>query len=255
VSAHAAKSRGYALSYEDVGSGPVIVLVNGLGGPASEWRDAGYVDALSARYRLLIADPLGHGESDKPHDVDAYRPQDVGRDLIAVMDAAGVERATLWGYSRGGNLAATAVAEHPERAASLIVGGSALRPPRSGVDAIRPTTKALLDGDWAGFWAALPLAVPEAYRHYYEGANDPKAIGAASLATERSHYVIDLNAISAPTLLYCGAQDVSDELDATGQELGAGPHVLTGDHDHFAAFDDADAVLAIVAPHLAETTV
>jgi pimeloyl-ACP methyl ester carboxylesterase len=99
------------------------------------------VDALSAHYRVLIANPLGHGESNKPHDIDAYRPRDAGRDLIAVMDAADVERATLWGYSRGGNLAATAAADSPGRATSLIIGGSTLRRPRRGVAAIRPTTR------------------------------------------------------------------------------------------------------------------
>ena len=253
--ARSAVSRGYKLAYEDVGRGPAIVLINGLGGPAEEWREAGYVDALSGRYRLVLFDPLGHGASERPHDVHPYAAPDAGLDIVAAMDAAGIAQATLWGYSRGAHLAATAAAECPDRVASLIVGGSTLRPPRVTREPIRPRTKALLEGDWTAFWATLPSPVPEAYRRYYETANDPKALGAATLAGERSCYQIDFGAIRAPTCLYCGAQDAADatfhsELQLIARELGTDAHILPGDHDHFAAFDDAETVLAVVAPYL-----
>ncbi len=62
-----ARSRGYDISYEDVGTGVPVVLINGLSGRAAEWRDLGFVDRLCPPYRVLSVDPLGHGLSDTPH--------------------------------------------------------------------------------------------------------------------------------------------------------------------------------------------
>ena len=87
-----AESRGYAISYADAGDGPAVVLVNGFASPAAEWRKFGYVDRLADRYRVLVVDSLGHGQSAMPHDADAYRAPDAA-DIIAAMDAAGIGRA------------------------------------------------------------------------------------------------------------------------------------------------------------------
>jgi len=99
------QSRGFKISYDDAGQGPVIVLIPGLTMSAADWRDAGYVDQLAVSHRVLSVDPLGNGVSDKPHDPGAYAYPAVAADVVAVMDAAGVDRATVWGYSRGAALA------------------------------------------------------------------------------------------------------------------------------------------------------
>jgi hypothetical protein len=85
--------------------------------------------------------------------------------------------------------------------------------------------------------------------------NDPRALGAARLAFERSTYVIDLGRLSAPTLLYCGSRDAADPefaavLRETANALGVEPRILESDHDHFGAFDDAAATLPLAMPHL-----
>jgi pimeloyl-ACP methyl ester carboxylesterase len=119
-----AKSRGYAISYEDAGQGSPVLLVPGFMQSAADYRRAGYVDRLAATHRVLVVDPLGHGLSDKPHEADAYRAPDVAADVIAVLDAAGLETATLWGYSRGAWLACMAAIEFPRRLTGLILGGA-----------------------------------------------------------------------------------------------------------------------------------
>jgi pimeloyl-ACP methyl ester carboxylesterase len=250
-----AESRAYTLSYEDVGDGPAIVLVNGMASPAAEWRERCYVDRLVERHRVLSVDSLGHGRSETPHDWGAYRAPEVGTDILAVMDAAGVERAALWGYSRGGWLVAMAAAEVPERVATLIAGGWAASEPPQADEEVPPRTQALLRGDWAAFWAALPVAVADEDKRYMEESSDPKAIGAADLGARRSRYVIDLDRIAAPTLLYYGAQDAAEPefasaISATAEGLGIEPRVLSGDHDHFSAFEDADSVVPLVSAHL-----
>jgi pimeloyl-ACP methyl ester carboxylesterase len=93
-------SRGYATSYEDVGEGPPIVLITGLGGSVRQMREDGYVDRLAASgCRVLAVDPLGHGESGKLCEWEPYLWPDVADDVLAVMDAEGIERVPLWGYS------------------------------------------------------------------------------------------------------------------------------------------------------------
>src|SRR5262249_10828234 len=53
-------------------------------------------------HRLILVDARGHGESDKPHERAAYTVDKHVTDIVAVLDALGVERAHYWGYSRGG---------------------------------------------------------------------------------------------------------------------------------------------------------
>jgi hypothetical protein len=93
------ESRGHRISYEDAGEGPAIVSVNGTASPAAEWRDGGYVDRLVGEFRVVSVDSLGHGQSATPHEWEAYRAPAIATDIVAATDAAGVERAALWGYS------------------------------------------------------------------------------------------------------------------------------------------------------------
>lgn len=101
------------------------MLVAGTLLAAQDWRDFGYVEALASRWRVINVDPLGPGGSDAPHDPDAYEAAGVTNDLVAVLDAEGVSKATVWGYSRGGWLTCGLAATHPDRIDRIVVGGYA----------------------------------------------------------------------------------------------------------------------------------
>lgn len=247
-----ARSRGFAIRYEDVGEGAAVVLVLGFLQSAADWRETGYVDRIAGRRRVVTVDPLGHGQSDKPHDWEAYRVPDVAGDIVAVMDAAGIERAAMWGYSRGGRLAAIAAVEFPDRVAALIVGGAALSRPLEPVDPIPPWIEALLRGDWAALWRVAPLA--NEYQQYFERVNDPRVMGAVALGARKSQYAIDLSRVSAPALIYCGGDDAvgpdfASAMRIDAQTLGVEPHILDG-RDHAGAFVDIDSVIPLVLAHL-----
>lgn len=241
-----ARSRGYAISYEDTGQGPAVVLIPGLMQSASDYRQAGYVNQLEANRRVLIVDPLGHGRSDKPHEAQAYRAPDVAADVIAVMDAAGLEKATLWGYSRGAWLACMAAIEFPDRMAALILGGEALtRPPQTEVP---PWNETLARGDWAAFWSAFPIPLShEVMRHFED--NDPRALAAERIGRIESAYAFDLSRVSAPALVYCGGDDDPGDVMATAHALKTQLHVVEG-CDHFGTFKEVDRVMPIVAAFL-----
>jgi len=215
------------------------VLIPGFMQSAADYRRAGYVDRLAATHRVLVVDPLGHGKSDKPHEGDAYRAPDVAADVIAVLDAAGLEKATLWGYSRGAWLACMAAIEFSDRLSGLILGGAAFTqpPPRD----MPPWVDRLSRGDWAGFWSLFPVPLTAAVKRQFEESNDPKALTAERIGRIESAYIFDLDRVSAPTLLYCGRDDEPDEAVPTAQALKTELRVVDG--DHHGAFKAVDSVM------------
>jgi pimeloyl-ACP methyl ester carboxylesterase len=242
-----ARSRGYAISYEDTGQGSPVVLIPGLMQSAADYRQAGYVDRLAATGRVVTVDPLGHGQSDKPHEAKAYRAPAVAADVIAVMDAADLERATLWGYSRGAWLACMAAIEFPQRMAALILGGQALtQPPPTEI----PTwNDALTRGDWAAFWSLYPIPLTREVTRHFEDVNDPKALAAERIGRIESAYVFDLGRVSAPTLVYCGGNDDPSDVMRTAQALKTELHVVEG-CDHFGAFKEMHRVMPLAVAFL-----
>ncbi|MEP7105592.1 MAG: alpha/beta hydrolase [Chloroflexota bacterium] len=83
------------------------------------------VGALSNRHRLLLLDPRGVGETPDPGT--PFGPDDLADDVVAAMDAAGVERAHLVGHSLGAHLALLMAARWPDRARRVVAVAPALQ--------------------------------------------------------------------------------------------------------------------------------
>lgn len=113
---------GIHIYYEVEGDGFPIVLHTGGAGDLLMWRAAGYTAGLRG-YRLILMDHRGHGRSDKPRDIEAHRMERYVADVIAVLDAAGIDRAAFWGYSAGMRVGYAVAAAHPDRLAALIAQG------------------------------------------------------------------------------------------------------------------------------------
>jgi pimeloyl-ACP methyl ester carboxylesterase len=122
-------SAGVPIYYEMIGTGTPILLVHGYASSfEGNWVQSGWVDFLLAQGRQVVGmDCRGHGLSGKPHEPSAYGGDRVPDDVIAVMDAVGLERTDLMGYSMGGRIAINLLARIPERFSSVIVGGAGLR--------------------------------------------------------------------------------------------------------------------------------
>ena len=232
------------ISFEDAGTGSAIVLIPGSTMSAADWRDAGYIDRFASSRRVLAVDPLGNGLSDKPHDPDAYLWPAVAADVIAVMDAAGVDRAAVWGYSRGATLAATVAADFPDRVAALILcGGGDLGEKMPEGTAASPMIEAMSRGDFGPLWDRFSFS--EADRLYDTEFNDPKALGAMGTGMGRSGLAIDLGRVTAPALVYVGGNDLPEEEKRTADALGVELHVLPG-LDHLEGFARVDLVAPLV---------
>src|SRR5437868_5451388 len=87
------------LHARDEGSGRAIVLVHGF--PVAGWMWDDQVAPLAARRRALVPDLRGFGRSPLPPDP-APSIDDYADDLVALLDARGIERATFAGLSMGG---------------------------------------------------------------------------------------------------------------------------------------------------------
>ena len=96
--------------------GELLILNNGVFMSTASW--AFQLPALSRRHRVLAYDMRGQGRSDHP---DAPYTWDQHRqDLVALMDALGLEKAHMVGTSYGGELNLLMGIHHPERCQSLV---------------------------------------------------------------------------------------------------------------------------------------
>ena len=111
----------YVLGYEVHGVGDrVIVLTNGLLLDAGVNRQL--ARSLAARgFCVVLLDLLGHGTSDKPHHATQHRMDRYARQVVALLDELGIQRAVVGGISLGANVSLHVAVQAPERVAGLLV--------------------------------------------------------------------------------------------------------------------------------------
>lgn len=106
------------------GGEPPLVLLHGLSANAHEF--GGLVQAgLNPAFRIVAPDLRGRGRSDRPPT--GYSMADHARDVLALLDALGLERVVLGGHSFGAYLTIFIAANHPERVSRAIIIDAALR--------------------------------------------------------------------------------------------------------------------------------
>src|SRR5260370_288622 len=98
---------GLSIHYFDVGSGPAVVLLHGLGSRKEDWLPV--LEPMAQKYRLLVPDQIGFGRSDKP--LLDYSIQTYVDFLNEFLRQLKVEKASLVGESLGGWIAALYVVE------------------------------------------------------------------------------------------------------------------------------------------------
>src|SRR5438132_3779755 len=126
---------------------PLLVLSNSLGTNLSLWDPQ--MDAFAARFRVLRYDSRGHGQSAAPPG--PYRIADLGQDLVALLDALGLDRVRFCGLSKGGMVGMWLATNAPERVERVVLCNTSahLGPPElwnkrievvraSGMEAIAP---------------------------------------------------------------------------------------------------------------------
>ena len=192
------------LRYHDVGAGDPVVLLHGFSSSFEQnWVESGWVERL-VEYRVVGVDLRGHGGSGTADD---YETETLADDVVAVLDATGIERTHLVGFSMGAGVALQLALERQERVAAVAVLGIGDRAIR-GRDDPAEVRRALRDRaagrPYAGFlerdgWpgdlpvvvrAPVPVLVVEAERdEFMAGAGDVvRTLGADHVViTESTH--------------------------------------------------------------------
>jgi pimeloyl-ACP methyl ester carboxylesterase len=242
---------GIKIHYEISGNGPPIVLAHGFGSSLQDnWGSTGWIHFLTAAGRQVMGlDFRGHGSSDKPHDPALYAGTLMADDVIAVMDAVGLDRADLMGYSLGGWLTVSLLSRHATRFNSAVVGGAGL----AGVDAHRRAE--LADALEADDPSTITSEIARSERRFdEERGNDLHALAAMQRSQRTPPSAAPLRQLTLPVLVVVGDQD--PRLDAA-RELadiipGARLEILP-DADHGGAVTHA-AYKRAVGEFLAEVS-
>ena len=243
---------GLAIHYECFGAGTPLVLAHGWGSDlAHNWQRTSWVDALATQRRVIAFDSRGHGRSAKPREQRLYGYRAMSRDVIAVLDHAGISRADFFGYSLGAFLGVCLLVDEPARFRAFVLGGIGDETPQSAAagaeiaKALRgePTshplakaTRAFVAANPTSDFEALALSAAEMWPQGY-----PRALGGSALADVR-----------APVLIVNGAEDhpyvASDERLASA--IPSARLVRIPGRDHLSVVADArfrDIVLEFLA--------
>jgi 4,5:9,10-diseco-3-hydroxy-5,9,17-trioxoandrosta-1(10),2-diene-4-oate hydrolase len=114
---------GRSVHVNEFGSGPALLMLHGGGAGANGLSNYGRnIDALSAHFRVIVADMPGYGASTKGLDQsDVFG--DLARTMIGLLDALGIDRAHVIGNSLGGACALRMALDAPERIGRLVLMG------------------------------------------------------------------------------------------------------------------------------------
>lgn len=244
---------------DGVPGAPVLVLCNSLGTTADVWSPQ--MPALTARFRVVRYELPGHGGTESPPG--PYRIDHLGRDLLEVLDAVGVETASVMGLSLGGTAAMWLAINHPQRVDRLVLACTAAAwPPKDLWEERIQTVRrdrpaALLDRLLSRWFAPGYLeAHPEARRAVatmLEACSSDGYAGCCS-ALAGVDLTADLGRITAPTLVLAGATDPAVPVPsaaALAQAIpGAGLQVLAPGA-HLLNIEQPDRYNAAVLDHLA----
>ena len=124
-----AKAGDVHIAYQVIGDGPVdLVWSYGLASNIEVfWEEpslAAFFRRLAEFSRLIIFDRRGCGLSDRGGSLTTPTLEERADDILAVLDAVGSEKASIFGVSEGGGIAALFASAHPERTTSIIVYGT-----------------------------------------------------------------------------------------------------------------------------------
>ena len=250
-------NKGISIHYRVEGNGPPLVLGHGVTDSSDVWDERGYVAALKPKYRLVLIDARGHGQSDKPHDPPSYTPEKFASDIVAVLDDLGMKTAAYWGYSLGG-WAGFALARHAlDRVACFVIGGrsaSTASAYSAGPSKEHPIITALRGGP------------AEIIKLWGEGVTPPlrarlRANDAAALIACMQQQTITkafsdvVGTIAVPTLIYAGSADpIHDAARQSAAEISGAQFLSLPGLSHPAALWRSDLGLPQVQPFLAKAT-
>jgi 3-oxoadipate enol-lactonase len=209
------------LHWKSSGEGPAVLLVAGQGMTVDGWWST--IPLLARSFRVIAFDNRGTGRSSRLQW--PYSVSQMAGDAVAVLDAAGEQRAHVYGISLGSLVAQEVALRHPDRVQALVLGASSA----GGFAAYKPAPTSFAQtflvragamGPEEAEWAAVPYTYAEKTRRFHSDriatdiahrlSSPPEPLAymhqAAAVAAHDAYE--RLNRMAAPTLVVHGEQDV-----------------------------------------------
>lgn len=177
--------------WQQGGGKPALLFLHGNGAAHTEL--AGQAEFFCQDYSLLFMDSRGHGASE---DVQPLTLAAMAEDAIQVLDAAGIKKAAVIGFSDGGNIALHLGIRFPERVAALVLAGANLHP--SGV---KRSAQWPVDVGYAATALLAPFSEKARHRHRI----------LKLMVKEPCFTDEQIRTVSAPTLVLAGDGDLIKE--------------------------------------------
>lgn len=210
-----ANIRGSEFHYRIEGSGDPVTLVHGVGADLESWN--GVADRLTPHFQVMRYDQRGHGESAKlpgPYTLD-----DMVDDLKLMLDACGIEKTSLAGFSLGGLVAQSFALTYPERLDRLVLISTVAGRTEDEREKVQARLSALSEQGASFHLSAAAdrwftdrfiAEHPEVleWRRQKSLANDPECYAAAYRVLAESDLANDLHRVRAPTLVMTGEFDI-----------------------------------------------
>jgi 3-oxoadipate enol-lactonase len=239
--------------------GPVLLLGGSLGSTLEMWDPQ--LNALAPALTLVRFDHRGHGRSPVP--AGPYEIDDLGRDVLRLMDDLGLAQASYCGLSIGGMVGQWLAINAPERIERVILlcTGAYLPPAdqwRERAAAVRAagTPEAIADAV-VGRWFTAPFAAEHRdlvarYRAMI-ATTDPGGYAACCEAIATMDLRAGLPSVTTPALVVSGAQDPSigpEHGRAIAETIPGARFALLDPGAHLASVERADTVNELIAGFL-----
>jgi 3-oxoadipate enol-lactonase len=236
---------------------PPLLMLHSLGTDGRVWQPQ--AEALATRFRILRPDLRGHGLTDVtpgPYTIDG-----MARDVLAALDALGIDRLAVAGLSIGGMIAQSLAHQAPDRIAALVLCGTALAIPPASLWHERAATvrtrgmAAIADGVLARW---LTEAADPAARATLRGmllATDPEGYAGAAEAIAAADLTATTRMLRLPAFILVGDRDAATPLSSAEALRAALPGArlrLIGGAAHIPTLEQprlvAQALLDVLLP-------
>ncbi|MBO0880241.1 MAG: alpha/beta hydrolase [Mycobacterium sp.] len=238
---------GPTLAYRDVGAGLPVLLGHGFMLDSSLF--AAQTEELANRNRIITCDARGHGGTRGGGS--SFTQWENARDILALMDALGIERAVLGGHSQGGYTALAASLLAPSRILGLVLIGTTSGPQD-------PASLPMLE-EFAAAWAregptdelcqmlgdmVFGGTQAQQWHSVWQARRPDSFMPPFRAVVQREDLTPRLSEITAPTLIVHGEADASvpvEEARKLGGRLSAtrsvvtvadAPHAVCATHSH-----------------------
>ena len=204
---------------------PPLVLLHSIGTDLGLFDDVAPV--LERSFNVVRIDLRGHGASDAP--AGDYSLGLLARDIVAVMDDAGLDRPLVCGISLGAMVAMALVQQSPDRVGGLALActspqmSPALWPER--IATVRQQGVAAVLAGWAGrhltaqYMAANPARVATLERNF--AMIDPQGYAGSAAAIRDMDVLGGLSTVAVPTLVIAGERDIATPFAGHGERIAA----------------------------------